>query len=110
MGELTGARRLFGLGFRGVMTDNFLPICSSVSLIENIQNNHQIIYPNPTSGKVFFENYFYLIEKKVYDVNGKLVLKTFDNTIDFTNYPNGIYYITTQDVNNKIVNFKIIKQ
>jgi hypothetical protein len=105
-----GARRLFGLGFRGVMTDNFLPICSSVSLIENIQNNHQIIYPNPTSGKVFFENYFYLIEKKVYDVNGKLVLKTFDNTIDFTNYPNGIYCITTQDVNNKIVNFKIIKQ
>lgn len=105
-----GARRLFGLGFRGAMTNNFLPICSSVSLIENTQTEHQIIYPNPTSGKVFLENYFYLIEKKVYDITGKVLLKTFDNAIDFTNYPNGIYYITTQDVNNKIVNFKIIKQ
>ena len=68
------------------------------------------IYPNPTSGMLFFDNSLNLQEKRLYSLEGKLLLTTREDLIELTNYSNGIYIISIQDKNNQVSNFKIIKQ
>jgi hypothetical protein len=38
------------------------------------------------------------------------LLTTRENSIDLSSYSSGIYFINVQDENNRITNFKIIKQ
>jgi hypothetical protein len=68
------------------------------------------IYPNPTSGMLCFDNSLNLQEKRLYSLEGKLLLTTREDLIELTNYSNGIYIIRIQDKNNQVSNFKIIKQ
>jgi hypothetical protein len=68
------------------------------------------IYPNPTSDKLLFNSNLNLHDKKIYNLEGKLLLTTRENSIDLSSYSSGIYFIKVQDENNRITNFKIIKQ
>ena len=67
-------------------------------------------YPNPTTGKVSFENKFESAE--VIDITGKLV-KQVNNAgyhIDLSNLPMGMYIITVTDITHNVSTVKITKQ
>ena len=75
-------------------------------------NTNQILFPNPTTGKAIFQ----LSESSGYvsisDINGRILLKKKINnneSLDFTNYPNGIYIAKIETTNGTQV-IKVIKQ
>jgi hypothetical protein len=62
--------------------------------ISDIQNNSQLIYPNPTSGKVYLSTESYV---KVYTIQGKLLMETFDKEVDLSQYAHGMYFLQVNE-------------
>jgi hypothetical protein len=99
-------------------SDLFICLLDSAGNYQNplasIEVNEQMtaykIYPNPTSGKLFFDSNLNLLDKRLFTSEGELLLTTQENTLDLSLYSSGIYIIKVQDKNNRITNFKIIKQ
>jgi hypothetical protein len=68
----------------------------TVGLAEATTSNHLKIYPNPTSGNLFFETAENeLMQTELFDLPGKLVLKNNDRSkhIDLSMLPSGIYVL-----------------
>lgn len=91
------------------------PTTTSLSEIEKLSSIN--IYPNPSNDKIFIDfNINDNINLVIYDVFGKLVYKTFYSnvntnrieSIDISEYMNGIYILQFTSDNHKIVK-KIIK-
>jgi hypothetical protein len=75
-----------------------------VSITERI--NDLIIYPNPTSDYI---NVSKKVDVEVYNSIGSLVLKQNKSTlVDLSTFKSGIYHLRVI-LNNRITNFKIIK-
>jgi hypothetical protein len=83
---------------------------NTLSNTNDYTNTKITIYPNPTTGKIFFENDLNFKEKKLYNLEGKLLQTTQDNTLDLSSYFNGVYILKVQDKNMRMTNLKIIKQ
>ena len=65
------------------------------------------VYPNPTLGISYFDiDSFIFVE--IFNKTGQFIDKSFDNKIDLTNYPKGIYFIRVV-AKNKIYTGKIVK-
>jgi hypothetical protein len=93
--------------------------CSSISEafaysnvgINDITDNHTIIYPNPTTGIInitdeFCENNNF--EVTIYNTYGSSVLSCKNtNSIDISKFSNGIYYMIVKLCNNKMITKKI---
>ncbi|MCL2131425.1 MAG: T9SS type A sorting domain-containing protein [Lentimicrobiaceae bacterium] len=80
--------------------------------IATITNHELRIYPNPTDGKLIIESGELKIETiEIFDITGQ-VIKTYnsltDNTIDISELPNAIYFITFHSEGQKIIR-KLVK-
>lgn len=79
---------------------------ATLGTAENVIKDKAAIYPNPTSG-VFHINLNKNTKVSLYDQSGKLVQSEEavkgENKIDITRLPNGIYLITTESGNYKIL-------
>ncbi|MFV0469637.1 MAG: glycosyl hydrolase family 28 protein [Dysgonomonas sp.] len=90
------------LAFQPTVNPSFLPENSSI-LADNISGI--LIYPNPTSGKLFIDGKADNTKAYVFDYLGRLLYETQNTELDITSYANGVYLIKVQD---RIV--KIIKK
>ena len=71
------------------------------------------LYPNPTSGILYFEIDENITIKKIVIVNtlGQKIIENRDiNNIDISNFPNGIYYINLENIKGNKTSYKIIKK
>lgn len=87
--------------------------CGYTLSIENINLNDNtiIIYPNPTAGILNIKTKEYFISKIfIYNSNGQLINQTKEQSIDFSNYSNGIYYLRVILSKNKSIIKKLIVQ
>ena len=89
----------------GIYTYFYTDTTLSTNELNNINCK---VYPNPTKDQVKFEiNDFEKIT--IYDISGKLILKTKSNIVNMKNIQSGVYlYKIHKD--NKIINGKIIKK
>lgn len=72
---------------------------SNTAGISDINENGILVYPNPTSDKLYIHNSLQANQIKVIDISGRTVLN-FDKannieSIDVTNLTNGIYFLRT---------------
>lgn len=81
------------------------------TIINNTTNNNTHIYPNPTTGIVYFKDINPNARIEIYNLSGVLVqrLELVNNHINIKNLMNGTYIIKILD-NNRINTFKIIKE
>jgi len=81
---------------------------NTTASINDTQNVTVSIYPNPTTNQVKFDiTDFEKIE--IYDITGKLIIKTKTNIVNMENVPNGTYLYRIQK-GNETINGKIIKK
>lgn len=66
------------------------------------------IYPNPASTKVYLQNCDGLL-KRLFDMNGRMLLQTRENEIDISRFDCGIYILQVADEGRTIYHEKIIK-
>ncbi|MCE3076391.1 T9SS type A sorting domain-containing protein [Chryseobacterium gwangjuense] len=67
------------------------------------------IYPNPTTGNVFF-NYKNVKSIEVFNLNGaKIDIEMFEDRVDLSQLPNGVYIIKYMLKDGQIFNKKVIK-
>lgn len=89
----------------------FIYNTDALAVNENI-NEELTLYPNPTSGKVYFNANTSKIA--LFNLNGSLLeefsTKNKASEIDLTNYPTGIYYLNITNEDSKTVIKKIVKQ
>jgi hypothetical protein len=67
------------------------------------------IYPNPSSSIVNID-YTEELEITLYNILGQQILKTNSKIINISNLEKGTYFLITEDENNSITNFKLIKR
>jgi len=98
-------------------TTNFFLLSIDLSLtgVANIDNNNIQLYPNPTSGRIYFKNKDKFINYpfKIYitDVNGNILISEIINSedeIDISKLKSGIYFLKFSDGTNTYFQ-KIIK-
>ena len=82
--------KLFNSDFGNSLTLNFC-VESSSSSVNHIYKPYNF-YPNPSSGELYvnIDGDFNVI---IYDVLGKVIQETNNNSIDLSNEKNGIYFI-----------------
>ena len=81
-----------------------------IGINDNNVDYSKVIYPNPTSGKVFI-NIDKFAKYELYNNIGQVILSTSVPFIDLYNYPNGIYFIKIIDISrDRTVVQKIIKE
>jgi hypothetical protein len=69
--------------------------------------NQILVYPNPTTGKVYIKVENGLIpEIKLYSTDGKLLQQVRSVEIDMTDYPTGVYYLQIEEKMMKIIKSK----
>lgn len=95
-------------------------ICLNKENTENINSKINVdffdksirIYPNPTKDLIYIENPDNKIIKNLslYNIDGKLIsiYLYFDNYLDLSNLPTGLYFLNF-NVDNNIITNKIIK-
>ena len=67
------------------------------------------IYPNPATHYICIECNEVIINTSLYNMQGNLVVKTTDTTIDVSNLPGGIYYVVTTTCRDTITNKLLIQ-
>ena len=70
------------------------------SAIEPIETASFKIFPNPTTGKVHIETESNI---KVLNLQGELLLETFGNQVDLSDYPQGVYLLQVNGRRSKVV-------
>lgn len=80
-----------------------------VSRSNDDNNRTAVLYPNPTHG-ILTLNFQYYKYAKVYDLNGKLKLSTYNNAINIGHIKVGLYVIKLFDNVDKLLSIqKVIK-
>ena len=83
--------------------------CDALAVNEAVQNNFAI-YPNPVQNILHIEHNNAIIKEIiVYNILGKEIIRTSDNTIDLSTFSNGVYVVKIKTADNKSVVKKIIK-
>ncbi|RLD46802.1 MAG: hypothetical protein DRI94_14465 [Bacteroidetes bacterium] len=85
----------YGRGIWDFVIDN------NSSSINKITDNKLFIYPNPTSKILNIKNN--TNEIFVYNISGKLMIKTYNNKINVSDWKNGVYIIRTKKFVKKFV-------
>ena len=78
---------------------NFSNYCEYLTLEEF--NDESFIYPNPTTDKIYF-NYSNFNHAIIYDINGRILNKTYSSEFDLSSYKNQLFII-------EVYNYKLEK-
>jgi hypothetical protein len=96
-----------------ILTQGFQqPKLKIVTLANELENSGDfIVYPNPTTTKVFFKNVEKIKSVSVISVTGQLLFteKNISEGIDFQHLPNEIYMLQILTKEDKIIFRKVIK-
>lgn len=68
------------------------------------------IYPNPSSDFINVESNLEDLEYEIFDINGKLVMKTSGQTINLSSLSSAVYFLKITNSNNQSFTKKIIKK
>jgi len=93
----------------GANEDLLLTVVSETLSITDEELLNVSIYPNPTKDIVNISDEF-VNNVMVFDINGRLVLKTDKATFSLKHLENGIYLVKAKNSIGQIINKKIIKQ
>lgn len=92
-----------------VALDN-LELTSTLSLIEQKSGYNYSIYPNPVSNLLYSRiNQEDVKEIEVYDFSGRLVVKTNQFPVAFSQFNNGVYLVKVSTAEQE-TNFKVVKR
>ena len=77
---------------------------------QSFQKENLILFPNPTDSKLTIDsNKIFKIE--VYDLNGRKLIETKGNSIDFSNLSNAVYVVKLfNEVDTVVSTYKVIKK
>lgn len=77
----------------------------------HLNNENVILFPNPSSGKFYFNSDVFISKIKVFDVIGKLIFSStiLNNEIDLTTNLNGFYFVKFE-TEKGVISKKFIKQ
>lgn len=80
--------------------------------IDNIPIEEIKVYPNPFGDYINIDSSEKILNAEIFDATGNLILRCkIDNgTIDFREFPSGIYILKITDLNNMTRQLKLIKQ
>ena len=79
-------------------------ICWSVGVHEVVKQKEEwVVYPNPTSSKIYIKNAKYQSKKELYNSVGQLMLATKENEIDVSRFAKGMYYIRCDGMSKKVI-------
>lgn len=77
--------------------------------IEELNLNQISVYPNPTTGDVFFSKPLH--DVSIYNLSGqKMAVKAELNSINISTFPSGIYILKGMDEDQKLIQLKLIKK
>ncbi|MDR0233175.1 MAG: T9SS type A sorting domain-containing protein [Dysgonamonadaceae bacterium] len=87
-----------------LLLQNLLEECenNSATSVSGLQTSPVFLYPNPTTGMVYFDNN-QNIDVFLFNVSGKELLHTQANSIDLSSYSQGIYLIKIGDMTRTII-------
>tara|TARA_B100000925_G_scaffold82365_1_gene58566 strand:+ start:17966 stop:19078 length:1113 start_codon:yes stop_codon:yes gene_type:complete len=75
----------------------------------DVNSRPAVLYPNPTSGTITINSQYYNYAK-VYDLNGKLILRTYNDEINIGHFTEGLYVVKLFDNVDKLMSIhKVIK-
>ena len=73
-----------------------------------MEDNKLVVFPNPTKGQIEIKtSEFSSVE--IYDVFGKFILRSFENIIDLSTLPSGIYFVNVNSIKGLVSTKRIIK-
>jgi hypothetical protein len=79
-------------------------ICWAVGVHEVVKIvDDWVVYPNPSSNKIYIKNTKYQSKKELYNSVGQLMLATKENEIDVSRFAKGIYYLRCGFQTKKII-------
>ena len=84
-------------------------LSTALSGINEKEESHISIYPNPTDGIITINSIESIGQVKLFDYSGRIILETNDKTIDLSTLDNGIYFIEINRKNEKMIQ-KVVKQ
>lgn len=76
--------------------------------VDELSENELIIYPNPVSDILFIRSETRLEEVRIFDLNGREVLRTKNTIIDLSSLETSIYLIEIKDEKGKMIRRKIM--
>lgn len=85
---------------------------NTLLLVNNLNNLKFIIYPNPSTQKINWDNSYKIKSISVFDTSGKEVLQKYlnSNFLNIENLTKGIYFINAISENNKVYKSIFIKK
>lgn len=93
------------------VTPIVIPACQVVSVNDISIQSSVNLYPNPVEKHLFIESNEKIYSIKCINSIGKLVnLKLENGSIDVTNLPDGVYFISLYTINGEYITKKIIKK
>jgi hypothetical protein len=112
----SGTRLLFGSDWSGTedgnSVDSYIAELNSFTLAteDYLETSEFRIYPNPTHGKINFPENLISSTYRIISSEGKLIDKgtLTTNSIDFTKYQRGLYFVQLNDRNINLL-FKVIR-
>ncbi len=88
-------------------------ICVNTLDVDDFDGKKVQIYPNPTSGLLYFKGFKPLRDTEVFITNllgQKINKKVIDNHIDLSDLNNGMYLLKIIHIDDTFSNFKVVKQ
>jgi len=100
----------YSLNGNGTLSESLLVFTNIGSLhTSETELKNIALYPNPANEKVYWKSPE-KIQTLIFDISGKLVLKSFDNQVDVSKLPAGTYIVKGQTSSGKIVTRKLVVQ
>lgn len=94
-----------------VFGSNFFPMCEFTSSVNQLDEPSIKVFPNPSNGIFNFEVTSTSInEIKIFDLNGRNLCTTHDNTVNLSRFRAGIYFAYIIDLENNLTVKKLVKQ
>jgi len=77
-----------------------------------LRNTNYVIYPNPTDGKLIIHNsQFTTFDVEIFDIVGKKIYnQVYEDKIDISSFPSGVYIMKVYDIKKQVSIVKIIKK
>lgn len=102
---------MISLSFRNGTGARYTRRCITVGIEVELDNMPEItIYPNPSNGTFTLENATSIQTLEIYDANGqKVQVELFNNQLDLTDQPKGIYLLRVLLESGELVSKKLMK-